>query len=138
MKIELPITLSYEFVLDEQRLREICDALLKQMELVTNKNTIITTFKIKSQDLKYGYEATSEKSLLDEVLSEDNGDEWVIQEIEIKIYNLRDDWAEVSISFSKVGDMRILKPISILSDSVAYSTFVILTAKVFPSIRAGI
>src|SRR6266446_771261 len=87
MRIELPRYSADEFVLDEQKLRAICSTLTNQMALITNANEITIHFKLKINDLTYGYKATSELPSLDDVFSQDNGDVWIIQELELTIFN---------------------------------------------------
>jgi len=102
MRIELPRYSTDEFVLDEQKLRAICSTLTKQMALITDANEIVTHFKLKINDLTYGYEATSEMASLDEVFLQDNGDVWIIQELELTVFNKNHpDLDQITVAFRK-------------------------------------
>ena len=102
MRIELPRYFADEFVLDEQKLRAICTTVTNQMALITNANEIATRFKLRINDLTYGYEATSELLSLDEVFLQDNGDVWVIQELELTVFNENHpDLDQITVVFRK-------------------------------------
>jgi len=73
-------------MLKEQDLRDIYDNLIKQIkQVVADENEIITRFNLKLVDQKHQYEAQAEKTSLDEIFSEDNGDLWLIDTLEISI-----------------------------------------------------
>ena len=102
MRIELPRYFADEFVLDEQRLRAICSTLTNQMALITNANDVVTSFKLRIHDLTYGYEATSELLSIDDVFLQDNGDVWIIQELELKAFNKNHpDLDQITVVFRK-------------------------------------
>jgi hypothetical protein len=109
MRIELPCYFGYEYVLDEQKLRDVCSTLIKQMALITPQNEIITHFRLKIKDLTYGYEASSEISSIDEVFLQDNGDVWIIQELELTVANKdHPDLAQITVEFRKYEYSQIL------------------------------
>lgn len=127
MKIERTRSFSDEYVLNEQLLREICETLINQMGLIINLSDIVTNFKLKLQDLKYGNDGESEHSSLTTMLAEDNGDAWIIRELEIKIYDRNNpDLHQISLEFNK-QEQSTLFSIALLSKSSSMISSVIST-----------
>jgi hypothetical protein len=102
MDIEVAKSSKSGFMLTEQELRRIYDTLMKQMWYITTDDDISSRIIIKSFDLRHKNPAITEKTTVDEVFSEDNGDNWIITEILIAIASKsQPKAASVSLKFRK-------------------------------------
>src|SRR5438105_13165638 len=100
VSIKVHKTFGNSFVLDEPELRRIHKVLSDQMAQATKDNNFTTTFSLKLKN-----QMTFEKTSLDDVLSESNGSENEIQEIEISIEDRNRN--EISLRFMKNTNLSI-------------------------------
>ncbi len=83
MRTEIAKTFIYRFMLTEQELVRINDVILQQMKAGTNDD--IKCFA----ELKFKNGVKSEKASLDEIIAENNGNQWEIQVLKIGAYNFK-------------------------------------------------
>jgi hypothetical protein len=98
MSTELRRPFSHGFLLTEQELRRIFDIMLQQMKRITTAN-VVDVF-----ELKYKNGVVAEKATLDEIISENNGGSWEIQELKMEVVSKRqDDEIRIAIEFRKLN-----------------------------------
>ena len=86
----------YGFTLTEEELRRIYAILTQQMNIAVLHNKFISTFR-----LKFKNQITVERNSLEDVLAESNGGPWMIQSLEIELYDDSLQPTQILLTFKK-------------------------------------
>ena len=70
------------FTLTEQEIRRICTILTQQMNIAVLHNKFVSTFR-----LKFKNQIAVERNSVEDILTESNGGPWMIQSLEIELYD---------------------------------------------------